>query len=116
MTSCGFCHASRSGSSNTFAHFCASPKLCWWSCGVCACNGKAGPQLRASTSAAENICFMNQKLPQSRAPVSALGDKEANRRTGKWVDSPIFRDDSFEGSVMFLENRFEHEIHRIGRI
>src|SRR5580765_6010830 len=30
MTACGFCHASRSGSSKTCDHFSASPKLCWW--------------------------------------------------------------------------------------
>src|SRR3954469_10333606 len=35
-TACGFCHASRSGSSNTCDHFSASPKLWRWLSGDCA--------------------------------------------------------------------------------
>src|SRR5688500_17467992 len=48
MTSWGFCHASRSGSSKTFAHFSASPKRCWCVCGVCAAAGIASRTLSAA--------------------------------------------------------------------
>src|SRR5512138_438991 len=36
ITSCGFCHSSRAGSSKTCAHLSASLNECWCSCGACA--------------------------------------------------------------------------------
>src|SRR2546423_7395618 len=50
ITSRGFCHASRSGSSNTRAHLCASAKLWSCLCGVCAA-ARAASKLTASTQA-----------------------------------------------------------------
>src|SRR6185503_67814 len=68
ITSCGFCQASRSGSSKTCAHFSASPKLCWCVPGDCASAGcvskRAAPETASAASRSRIIRF---PLFESRA-------------------------------------------------
>src|SRR6266567_8099753 len=72
ITSCGFCQASRSGSSKTFAHFSASPKRCRCVSGVCAGAQRGASASRALRAVGRRSSFM--ATPESLEPVAKRTD------------------------------------------